>query len=220
MIIVDYHCHCCCSVGQSWPTLWDPMDCSTQASLALTISWSLPKFMSITLVMPSSCLILWHPLILLHSIFPSIGDFCNELTVCIRWPESWSSSISPSNEYSGLFSLKIDRCDVLAVQRTFQSLLQCHSLKASVCWCSAFFMAQLSQPHMTTRETAALTIWTFVGRITSLFFNTLPRSLIAFLPRSNHLLVSWLQSPSTVILDPKKRKPVTTSILPLLFAIK
>ena len=123
---------------------------------------------------------------------------------------SFSFSISPSNEYSGLISLKIDWFDLLAVQGTFRSLLQHHSLKGSVLWCSAFFTVQLSQPYVTTGKTIALTIWTFVGRLMSLLFDILSRFVIAFLPRRNHL-ISWLQSPSTVILEPKKRKSVITS---------
>ena len=171
--------------------------------------------MSIASVMPSSHLILWHPLLLLPSIFPSIRGFFNESVFCIRWPKYWclSFSISPSNEYSGLISLKIDWFDLILVQGTLQSLLQNHSSKASVLWRSAFFTVQLSQLHVTTGKTIALTIWTFVGRVVSLLFNTLSRFVIAFLPRSNSLLISWLQSPSTVILETKKRKSFTTSTI-------
>ena len=191
-----------------------------QVSLSLTVSWSLPKFMSFALVMPSSHLILWCPL-LLPSIFPSIREFSSELAVHIRWPKYWSLSfsISPSNEYSWLISLKTDWFDVLAVQGTFRSLLQ-HNLKASILWCSAFFTVQLSQLYVTTKKTIALTIWTFVGRVMSPLFNTLSRVVIAFLPKSNCLLISWLQSPSTVILEPKKRKSVTIPPFPLLFAMQ
>ena len=167
---------CCCSVTQSCLTLCDPMDCSTPGPQSLTISQSLPKFMSTALVMPSSHLTLWLPLLLLPSISPSIRDFANELAVCIRWPKYWSFSfsISPSNEYSGLISLKIDRFDLLAGQGTLRSLLQHHSLKeTSVLWCSAFFTIQLLPPCMTAGKTRALTIWTFVSRVMSLLFNTL-----------------------------------------------
>ena len=146
--------------------------------------------MSIAFVMPSSHLILWC-LLLLPSIFPSITDFSNELAVHIRWPKYWSFSfsISLSNEYSGLISLKIDWFDLLAVQGTLRSLLQHHSLKASILWCSALFTVQLSQLYMTTGKTTALTIWTFVDRVMSLLFNTLSSFIIAFLPRSTHIYV-------------------------------
>ena len=171
--------------------------------------------MFIASVMPSSHLILWHPLHLLSSIFPSIRDFSNESAVHIRWPKYWSFRlrINPSNEYAGLISLKIDWFD-LAVQGTLRSLLQHHSLKIPILWCSAFFTVQLSPPYVTTGKTIALTIWTSVSRVMSLLFNTLSRFVTAFLLRSNHLLISWLQSPSTVILEPKKRKSVTTSNFP------
>ena len=176
-----------------------------QASLALTISQSLPKFMSIASMMPSSHLILWHPL-LLPSIFPSIRNFSNESTVHIRWPKYWSFSfiISPSNDWSRLISLKIDWFDLLAVQETLGSLLWHHNSKASILWCFAFFVVQLSQLYMTTGKIIALIIWILVDRVMALLFNTLSRFVIAFLPRSNCLLISWLQSPSTVILEPKR----------------
>ena len=172
--------------------------------------------------MSSSHLILWCPLLLLPSVFPSIRDFSNESSVHIRWPKYWSFnfSISPFSEYSGLISLKIDWCDLLVVQGTFRSLLQHHTSKASVLMHSAFFMFQLSQPYMTTGKTIALTIWTFVGRLISLLFNTLSRFVIAFLSRSNHFLISWLQSPSTVILEPPKRNLSLLPPFPLLFAMK
>ena len=168
-----------------------PQTAAHQAALSLTISWSLPKFMFIALVMSSSHLILCCSL-LLPSTFPSISDFCNKSSVWIRWPKYWSVSfsISPSSEYSGLISLKIDWSDFLAIQRTFRNLLQHHSLKGPILWHSAFFMVQLSQLYMTTGKTIALTIQTFVGRVKSLFFGTLSRFVIAFLPRSNRLLVS------------------------------
>ena len=148
------------------------MDCSTPG-LSLTNSQSLPRFMYIALVMPSNCLILWHPLLLLLSIFPSIRDFSSESAVLIRWTKYWSFSfsISPFNEYLGLISLKIDWFDLLVVQGTLRSFLQHHNLKASILWCSAFFMVQFSQPYVTTGNTIALT-WTFVGRVISLLFNT------------------------------------------------
>ena len=152
--------------------------------------------------MPSNHLILCHPLLLLPSIFPSNRVFSNESTLCIRWPKYWSFSfsISPSNEHSGLISFRMDWLDLLAVQGTLKSLLQYYSSKASVLWCSAFFIVQLSHPYMTTGKTIALTRWTFVGKVMSLLFNMLSRLVIAFLPRSKHLLISWLQSPSAVIL--------------------
>ena len=179
------------------------MDCS-QASLSLTISPSLPKFMSIESVTLSNHLILCYPLLLLPSIFSSIRVFSNESALCIRWPKYWSFSfsISSSNEYSVFISFRIDWFDLLAVQETLKSLLQHHNLKASVLWHSAILMVQLSHPYMTTGKTIALTIWTFVGKVMFLLFNTLSRFIIAFLPRSKYLLISWLQSPSAVILKP------------------
>ena len=147
--------------------------------------------------MPSNHLILCRPLLLLPLIFPSIMVFSNESALHIRWPKYWCFSINPSNEYSGLISLRIDWFDLLAVQGTLESLLQHHSSKASILWHSAFFMVQLSYPHMTTRKTIALTRWTFVSKVMSLLFNTLSRLVIAFLPRSKHFLISWLWSPST-----------------------
>ena len=156
--------------------------------------------------MPSNHLILCCPLLLLPSIFPSIRVFSNESALCIRWPKYWSFSfsISPSNEYSGLISFRMDWLDLLAVQGTLKSLLQHHSSKASILQCLAFFIVQLSHPYMTTGKTIALTRQTFVGKVMSLHFNMLPRLVIAFLPRSKDILNSWLQSPSTVILKPKK----------------
>ena len=157
--------------------------------------------MSIELVMPSNHLILCCPLLLLLSIFPSIRLFYNEPTLHIRWPKYWgfSFSISPSNEYSGLISFRMDWLHLLAVQRTLKSLLQHHSSKASILWCSAFFIVQLSHPYVTTRKTIALTRQTFVGKVMSLLFDMLSRLVIPFLPRSKHLLISWLQSSSAVI---------------------
>ena len=152
--------------------------------------------MSIESVMPSDHPILCCPLFLLPSVFPSIRISSNESVLCIRRPKYWSFSLSIclSNKYSGLVSFRINCFDLLAVQGTLKSLLQHHSLKASVLQCSAFFMVQLSQPYMTTGKTIALTIGTFVGKVLSLFLNTQFRSVIAFLPRSKHLLILWLQS--------------------------
>ena len=164
--------------------------------------------MSITSVMPSNPLILCCLLLFLPSVFPSIRLFSNESVLCIRWPKCWifSFNISPSNEYSGLISFRIDSLDLLAVQRTLKSLLQQHSSKASIHWCSAFFIVQLSHLYMTTGKTIPLTRWTFVGKVMSLLFNILSRLVIAFLPRSKCLLISWLQSPSAVILEPSQNK--------------
>ena len=172
----------------------------------ITNSRSLLKLMSIESVMPSNHLVLCHPLLRLPSIFPSIRVFSNESVLCIRWPKYWSFSfsISPSNEYSGLISFRMGYLDLLAVQETLKSLLQHHSSKASVLLCSAFFIVQLSHPYMTTGKTIPLTRRTFVGKGMSLLFNMLSRLVIAFLPRSKHLLISWLHSPSAVILEPKK----------------
>ena len=162
--------------------------------------------MSIELVMPSSHLILCHPLLLLPSIFPRIRVFSNESALRIQWPKhcSFSFNIGPSNEHPGLISLRMDWLDLLAVQRTLKSLLQHHSSKASILRHSAFFIVQLSHPYMTTGKTIALT--TFVGKVMSLLFNMLSRLVITFLPRSKRLLISWLQSLSAVILEPPKIK--------------
>ena len=183
-----------------------PRTAAHQASLSITDSWSLLKLMSIESVMPSNHLILFHSLLFLPSIFPSIRVFSNESVLSIRWPKYWSFSfsISRSNEYLGLISFRVDWLDLLAVQGTLKSLLQHHSSKASILWCSAFFIVQLSHPYMTTGKTKALTGWTFVGKVMSLLFNKLSRLVIAFLPRSKRLLISWLQSPSAVILEPRK----------------
>ena len=168
--------------------------------------------MSTALVMPSNHLILCHPL-LLPSTFPSIRVFSNESALCIRWSKYWSFSFSicSSNENSGLISFRIDWFDLLAIQGTVKSLFQHHNLEALILWHSVFFMVQLSHLHMTTGKTIALSIWTFVSKVTSLLFNMLSRFVIAFLPRSKYLLISWLQSVSAVILEPKKGKSVTTS---------
>ena len=199
---------CCCSVSQSCPILCDPMDCSTPGTSPPCPSPSpgvCSKLVSIESVMPYNHLILCCPLLLLLSIFPSIRVFSNELTLHVTWPKNWSFSlsISPSNEYSGLISFRIDWFD-LAVQGTLKSLLQHHSLKASILRCSAFFMAQLSHPYVTIGKTIASNIRTFVNKVMSLFFNMLPRFVITFLPRSKHPLISCLQSPSTVILELRK----------------
>ena len=171
-----------------------------QASLSITNSWSLFKLMSTESVMPSNHLILCHPLLLPPSIFPSIRVFSNESILRIRWPKDWSFSfsISPSNEYSVLISFRMDWLDFLAVQGTLKNLLQHHSSKVSILQCSAFFIVQLSHPYMTTGKTIALTRWTFVSKLMSLLFNMLSMLVIAFLPRSKCLLISWLQSPSAV----------------------
>ena len=183
-----------------------PWTAAGQASLSITTSRSSPKPMSIESVMPSNHLILCWPLLLLPSIFSSIRVFSNESAHRIRWPKYWSFSfnISPSNEHPGLISFRMDWLDLLAVQGTLKSLLQHHSSKASVLRRSAFFTVQLSHPYMTTGKTIALTRRTFVGKIMSLLFNILSRMVITFLPRSKHLLISWLQSPSAVILEPPK----------------
>ena len=159
--------------------------------------------MSLVSVMSSSHLILCHPLLLPPSIFPSIRVFSNESALHIRWPKycSFSFSISPTNEHPGLISFRKNWLDLLAVQGTLKSLLQHCSSKASILQHSAFFIVQLSHPYMTTGKTIALTRWTFVGKVLSLLFNMLSRLVITFLPRSRHLLISWLQSPSTVILE-------------------
>ena len=183
-----------------------PWTTAHQASLSITNSQSPPKPMSIELVMPSSHLILCHPLLLRPSIFPSIRVFSNESAFRIRWPKYWTFSfnISPSNKHPGLISFRMDWLDFLSVQGTLENLLQLHSSKASILQRSAFFTVQLPHPYMTTGKTIALTRRTFVGQVISLLFNMLSRLVITFLPRS--LLISWLQSPSAVILEPPKNK--------------
>ena len=168
--------------------------------------------MSIESVIPSTHLILCHPLLLLPSIFPNIRDFSSESVLHIRWPKYWSFSfsISPSKEYSGLFSFRMDWLDLLAVQGTLNSLLQHHSSKASILWHSALFIVQLPHPYMTTGKTIALTRWTFVGKVMSLLFNILSRLVIIFLARSKHLLILWLWSPCA-FLSPPQIKSVTVS---------
>uniref|UniRef100_A0AC11ECB7 Uncharacterized protein n=1 Tax=Ovis aries TaxID=9940 RepID=A0AC11ECB7_SHEEP len=163
--------------------------------------------------MPSSHLILCCPLLLLPPILPSIRVFSSESTLLIRWPKYWSFSfsISPSNEHPGLISFRMDCLDLLTVQGTLKSLLQYHISKASILWHSAFFIVQLSHPYMTTGKTIALTRWTFVGKVMSLLFKMLSKLAITFLPRSKCLLISWLQSPSAVILELQKIKSDTVS---------
>jgi len=185
----------------------------------------LPEFAQIYViesVMPSNHLILYRPLLLLPSIIPSIRVLKNESVLHIRCSKYWSFSfsISLSNEYSGLISFRMDCLDLLAVQGTLKSLLQHHSSKASILWCSAFFTVQLSHPYMTTGKTIALTRQTFVGKVMSLLFNMLSRLVIAFLPRSKCLLISWLQSPSSVILEPKKKSLSLFPLFPHLLAMK
>ena len=179
-----------------------PWTMACQASLSITTSRSFLRLMSIESMMPSKHLILCHPLLLLPSIFPNIRVSSDQSVLRIRWPEYWSFSfsISASKEHSGLISFRIDWFD-LAVQGTLKSLLQHHSSKASILWCSGFFIVQLSHPYRTTGKTIAWTRWTFVFQVMYLCFNMLSILVITFLPRSKHLLVSWLQSPSTVILE-------------------
>ena len=191
-----------------------PWTAAHQASLSITNSWSLLKLISTGSVMPSNHLILCCSLLLLLSTFPSIRVFSNELALCIRWPKNWSFtfSISLFDKYLGLISFRIDWFDFFAVQGTLKSLIQYHCSKASILWCSAF-----SHPYVTTGKTIALTIQTFVGKVMSLFFNMLSRFVIVFLPRTKCLLISWLQSPFAVILEPQ------ISLFPLfphLFAMK
>ena len=182
-----------------------PWTAARQASLSIINSQSLPKLISIELVMLFNHLIAYCPL-LLPSIFPSIGVFSIESVLLIRWPKYWSFSfsISLSNEYSGLISFRIGWFDLLAVQGTLKSLLQNHSSKASVLRHSAFLIVQLSYPYINTGKTMALTRWAFVSKVRSLLFNVLSRLVIAFLPRSKRLLISWLPSLSAVILEPPK----------------
>ena len=204
------------SSGQSLSHVWlfaTPWTAECQASLAIANFQNLLKLLSIESVMPSNHLILCCPLFLLPSIILSIRVFSDESALVMKWPKYWSFgfSISPSNEYSGLIFFRMDWLDLLAVQGTLKSLLQHHSSKASIIWCSAFFIVQLSHPYMTTRKTIALTRWTFVDKVMSLLFNMLSRLVITFLLRSKRLLISRLQSPSAVILGPKKVKSDTVS---------
>ena len=192
-----------------------PWIAARQASLSITNSRSSLKLISIESVMPSNHLILCHPLFLLPPILPSISVFSSESTLRMRWSKYWSFSFSiiPSKEHPELISFRMDWLDLLAVQGTLKSFLQQHSSKASILQRSAFFTVQLSHPYTTKGKTIALTRWTFVGKIMSLLFNMLSRFVKTFLPRSKHLLISWLQSPSAVILEPKKIQFVTVSIV-------
>ena len=210
-IYIHMHVYACISSVQSLSRVLlfvTPWTAARQASLSITNSQSLPKPMSIKSVMPYNHFILCCPLLLLPSIFPSIRGFSNESGFCIRWPKYWSFSFnfSPSNEHPGLISFRMDWLDLLAVQGTLKSLLQQHSSKASILQHSAFFIVQCSHPYMTTGKAVALTRWSFVDKVMSLLFNMLSRLVITFLPRSKHLLISWLQSPSAVILEPRKNK--------------
>ena len=189
------------SVAQLCLTLCDPMDCSMPP---FPVHHKLPEvaqIMSFKSMMPSNHLMVCSSLFLLPSIFPNIRVFSKESVLWIRWPKYWSFSTCCSNEYSGLISFRTDRFDLLEVQETLKSFLQHHSSKASILQHSAFFMVQLSHPYMTAGKTIALTIQTFLGKVMPLLFNTLSRFVIAFLPRNKHLLISWLQSPSVVILN-------------------
>ena len=190
--------------------------------LSFTISQTLLKLMSIESMMPSNHLILCHPLLLRPSVFPSIRVFSNKSALRSRWPKycSFSYSISPSNEYPGLISFRMDWFDLHAVQGTLVSLLQHHSSKASILWHSAFFLVQLSHPYMSTGKTIALTTWTFLGKVMSLLLNMLSRLVITFLPRSKHLLISWLQSPSTVIFGAQENSLSLFLLFPHIFAMK
>ena len=192
-----------------------PWTAACQAALSITNSQGLLKLMSTELVMPCNHLILSYLLLLLSSIFLSPRVFSKELVLPIRWPKYWSFSfsISPSNEYSELISFRMDWLDLLAVQGILKCLLQYHSSKASILQHSAFFIVQLSHPHITTGKTIALTVQNFVSKVMSLLFNILSRLIRVFLPRSNCLLISWLQSSSAVILEPKEIKSLAVSIV-------
>ena len=196
------------SVAQSCPNLYDPMNRSMPG---LPVHHKFPEFTQTHAHRVSDAIQQSLPLLSLSPpapIPPSIRVFSNELTLCMRWPKYWSFSfsINPSNEHPGLISFKMDWLDFFAVQGTLKSLLQHHSSKASILLCSAFFIVQLSHPFMTTGKTIDLTRWNFVGKVMSLLLNMLSRLVITFLPRSKHLLISWLQSPSAVILETKKNK--------------
>ena len=190
-----------------------PWTAAHQVSLSITNSWSLLKLMSIKLMMQSNHLIHCPPLLLLPSIFPSIRVFSNESVLCIRWPTYWSFSFSISPFNSRLISFRIDWFGLLTVHETLKSLLQHHSSKASILWHVAFFMVQISHAYMTTGKTVALNRQIFVGKVMSLLFNMLSSLVIAYLPRSKCLLISWLQSPYAVILEPKKIKSATVTIV-------
>ena len=190
-----------------------PWTAAHQASLSTTNSWSPAKPMSSESVIQSNHFILCHPLLLLPWSFPNIIVFSNESALHIRWPKYWSFSFSSSNDYLRLISFRRDWLNLLAIQGTLKSLLQHHNSKASILWCSAFFIVQLSLPYTTTAKTIALTRWTFVSKVMSLLFNMLSRLVTDFLPRNKHLLISWLLAPSAVLLEPKKIKSVTVSIV-------
>ena len=211
----NHRCYCYCSVPKSCLTLWDPVDCSTPDFPVLHY---LLEFAQIHVhwVSDANLLILSCPILLLPSVFPRIRVFSNESVLHIRWPKYWSFNISPSSEYSGMISFRIDWFDLLVVQGTLRSLLQYHNSKASVLQHPAFFMVQLEHPYMTTGKTIALTRRTFVDKM-SLLFNMLSRFVIASFPRSKHLLMSWLQSPSAVTVEPKMS---LLPLFPLLFAVK
>ena len=198
--IIRHNQFICSVVSHSF---WPPWAAALQAFLSSTISQSLFKFMYSELGMLSNHLILCHPL-LLPSIFPSIRVFSNQSAFWIRWPKYWSFSFSISPPFSEYSSFRMDWLDLLAVQGTLKSLLPHHSSKVSILRHSAFFMVQLSHPYMTIGKIIALTRWTFVGKVMSLLFNMLSRFIIAFFPGSKRLLISWLQSPSAVVLEPKK----------------
>ena len=204
----------CCSVTQLCPTLCDPCTAACQASLSFTISWSLLRLMSFESLVPTNHLIICRPLLLHIQSFPASGSF-PELTLCIKWPKYWSFSfsISPSNEYLWLISFRIWLVWSPCSPRDSQESSPIPQLKASILWHSAFFMVQLAHPYMTTGKAIALTIWTFVIKVMSLLFNMLSIIVIAFLPRSKCLLISWLQSSSSVILEPKKIKYFTVFIV-------
>ena len=210
VLLVQFSWHQSLSCVQLFATPWIA---ACQASLSITNSQNWLRFMSIKLVIPSSHLILCRPLLLLPPIPPSITVFSNESTLRIRWPKYWTFSfnISPSKEHPGLISFSTDWLNLLAVRGNLKSLLQHHSSKASNLRCSAFFIVQLSHPHMTTGKIIALTRQSFVGKVMSLIFKMMSRLVITFLPKSQHLLISWLQSPSAVILEPPKIKSLTVS---------
>ena len=204
---------CCCWVSKLCPTLCNSMNCSTPV---FPILHYLPEFAQTHVHWVSDAIQASHPLLSpspLTSIFPSIRVFSNESALRIRWPKYWSFSfsISPSNEHPGLISFRMDWLDLLAIQGTLMSLLQHHSSKASILRCSAFFIVQLSHPYTTTGKTITLTRQTFFGKVMSLLFNMLSGLVVTFLPRSKALLISWLQSPFAVILEPRKIKSATVS---------
>ena len=205
LISIKYFCTSVQSLSCVWLSA-TPLTAALQVSLSITNSQSLLKLISIELVMPTIHLILCHPLLFPPWILSHIRVFSNESLLHIRWPKYWifSFSISSSNEYLGLISFRIDWLDLLAVQGTLKSLLQPHSSNTSILLHSAFFIVKHSLPYMTTGKTIALPRWTFVGKVISLLFNMLSRLVITFLPRSKHLLISWLQPPFAVIWEPPK----------------